>query len=146
MKRTLLIFLLIGILFSSGTHSFGYKNTIREEKYEDAKPVLTDLAVVIEVFVENIGQVDQPKDVANVLNTFSDSMNDLVPKINGIREKYPELKTEDTHPEELKPLLQRIDQDFQELIKSYAKVKEHIEDPAVREADAKYKEAMSGLR
>ncbi len=146
MKRTLFIFLLIGLLFSSGIHSFGYKNTLQDEKYEDAKLVLTDLAVLIEAFVENMNQVDQPKDVAKVLNTFSDSMKELVPKINEIREKYPELKTEDTHPEELKPLLQRIDKDFQDMMKAYAKVKGHMEDPAVKEADAKYKEVMSGLR
>jgi uncharacterized coiled-coil DUF342 family protein len=146
MKQTILIFLLFGLLFTNSILSFGHECPVGDEKYEDAKLVLTDLAVLIEAFVENMNQVDQSKDVAKVLDTFAESMKSLVPKINEIREKYPELNNEDTHPEELKPLLQRIDKDFQEMMKAYAKVKEHMEDPAVQEADAKYKEVMSGLR
>jgi hypothetical protein len=146
MKRTIFVCLLVGSLFSNSMASFGFRSPSLDEKYEDAKMVLTDLAFVIEAFVENMNEADRPEDVAKVLDTFSDTMIELVPKINEIREKYPELKKEDTHPEELKPLLQRIDKDFQEMIKAYAKVKENMENPAVQEADAKYKEVMSGLR
>jgi hypothetical protein len=145
MKRTLLIFLLTGLLFSTGIQSFGDENAKGNKNYEDAKLVLTDLAVLIEGFVENMNQANQPKDVAKVLDIFSDSMKDLIIKINEIRKKYPELRTEDTHPEELKPLLQRIDKDFPEMMKAYAKVIENIADPAVKEADKKYKEIMSNL-
>jgi hypothetical protein len=45
----------------------------------------------------------------------------------------------------LKPLLQRVDKDFQEMMKAYAKVNANIEDPAVKEADTKFKEVMSSL-
>ncbi|UCE42865.1 MAG: hypothetical protein JSV17_07925 [Candidatus Aminicenantes bacterium] len=145
MKRTILIFLLAGLLFSTGIQSHGENKITQNEKYEDAKIVLTDLAVLVEGFVENMNKADQPKDIANVLNKFTDSMKGLLPKINEIREKYPELNKEDTHPEELKPLLQRIDKDFQEMMKAYAKVISNIEDPAVKEADTKYKEVMSSL-
>ncbi len=93
-----------------------------------------------------MNQIEQSKDVAEVLDSFAEHMKQLIPKINEIRGKYPELETEDTHPEELKSLLQRIDKDFQEMLKAYAKVREHMENPAVQEADAKYKDVMSGLR
>jgi Ca2+-binding EF-hand superfamily protein len=144
MKRTISLFLLAGFLFANGVPSFA-GNGITEDKYEDAKPILTDLAVLIETFVENMNQVDQPKDVAKILDTFAEDMKGLVPKINEVREKYPELDDEDTHPEELKSLLQRVDKDFQEMMKSYAKVNANLSDPAVKEADTKFKDVMSAL-
>ena len=144
MKRSILFFLLAGFLFTNSIPSFaGHVNS--EDKYEDAKPVLTDLAVMIEAFVENMSQADKPEDVAKILDTFAEDMKGLIPLINTIRKKYPELDDEDTHPEELKPLLQRIDEDFRELMKSYAKVNEHLSDPAVKDADTKFKEVMSAL-
>jgi hypothetical protein len=42
-------------------------------------------------------------------------------------------------------VLQRIDKGFPEMMKGYAKVIENIEDPAVKEADKKYKEVMANL-
>ncbi len=146
MKRILLILFLFGLLLLIGIQSFGDSNANRDEKYEDAKSVLTELAVLLEAFVENMNRIEQSKDVAEVLDSFAEHMKQLIPKINEIRGKYPELETEDTHPEELKSLLQRIDKDFQEMLKAYAKVREHMENPAVQEADAKYKDVMSGLR
>jgi hypothetical protein len=145
-RKTSVILLFIGLLLSYGAYSYGNVFFPQEKKYEDAKMVLTDLAVLIEAFVGNMGEVDQPEDIAKVLDTFAESMKELVPEIRGIRNKYPELGSEETHPEELKPLLQRVDKDFQEMMKAYAKVNANIEDPAVKDADAKYKEVMSGLR
>ena len=145
MKRSILIFLLLGLLFSNGIQSFGDEKAKGNKNFEDAKLVLTDLAVLIEGFVENMNKADQPKEVANVLDIFSETMKELIIKINEIRKKYPELKTEDTHPEELRPVLQRIDKDFSEMMKAYTKVFENIADPAVKEADKKYKEVMDSL-
>lgn len=144
MKRSILLFLLAGFLFVNSIPSYCHEAT-EGEKYEDAKLVLTDLAVLVEAFVENMNQAEKPEDVAKVLETFAENMKGLVPKINEIREKYPELDNEDTHPEELKSLLERIDKDFQEMMKSYAKVNAHLSDPAVKEADTKFKEVMSAL-
>jgi len=145
MKRSLIYLVLAGFLFGIRIPAFPIDAGHESEKYEDAKAVLTDLAVLTEAFVENMDQVDEPKDVAKALDAFAESMKELVPRINEIRKKYPELDDEDTHPEELKPLLQRVDKDFQMMMKAYTKVNANIEDPAVEEADAKFKEVMSAL-
>lgn len=144
-RKTSVVLLFIGLLLSYGEYSKGNVSFSQEENYEDAKLVLKVLAVSIEDFVENMNKVDQPEDIAKVLDNFAESMKGLVPKFNEIIEKYPEFKEEDTHPEELKPLFQRIDKDFQEMMKVYGKVNANIDDPAVKEADKKYKEVMSRL-
>ena len=144
MKRTILFFLLAGFLFVNSIPSFCHETTEGED-YKDAKLVLTNLADLVEAFVENMNQAEKPEDVAKLLNAFAENMKGLVPKINTIREKYPELDNEDTHPEELKSLMERIDKDFQEMMKSYAKVNDNLSDPAVKEADEKFKEVMSAL-
>ena len=137
---------LILLLFFTGAFSFSESISPEETQYADAKNVLENLAGLIETFVADMDQAEGAKNVAGVLDGFAEAMKELLPEINEIREKYPELNNEDTHPEELKPLLRRIDKDFQAMMTSYGKVKEHIEDPDVKAADEKYKEVMSGLR
>lgn len=145
MKRTILSLALAGLLLSTGIQSFGSEKINGDEKYEDAKVVLTDLAVLVEGFTGNMNEAEEAEEIARVLNKFTESMEGLVPKINEIRKKYPELDSEDTHPEELKPLLQRVDKGFQGMMGAYAKVNANIEDPAVMEADTKFKEVMASL-
>ncbi|MGD9344399.1 MAG: hypothetical protein PVH84_00960 [Candidatus Aminicenantes bacterium] len=145
MRKITLVTSLALILFFTGAISFGAPVSDEETKYADAKKVLENLAGLLETFVENMDKADNPKSIAKALDGFALAMKDLLPEINEIRQKYPELDKEDTHPEELKPLLQRIDKDFQAMMKSYGKVMEHIEDPAVRAADDKFKEVMDGL-
>lgn len=141
---TLVIGLSLLLVFT-GVFSFGDSISHEETKYADAKKVLENLAGLIETFVKDMDQAEKSMSVAQVLDGFAEAMKELLPKISKIREKYPELDNQDTHPEELKPLLERIDKDFRAMMKSYGKVNEHIEDPAVKAADEKYKEVMSGL-
>lgn len=136
---------LVLVFVFAGSLLFGKGNSPENEKYADAKEVLEKLADRVETFVEGINLVDNAGDVAEVLDSFAEAMKTLVPAIKEIREKYPEIDSQDTHPEELRPLLQRIDEDFQAMLKSYGKVREHIEDPAVKAADDKYKEVMASL-
>jgi hypothetical protein len=145
MRKIALATSLTLILFFTGAFSFGNSAFDEESKYADAKTVLENLAGLLETFVENMDKAEDSKSIAKALDGLAQAMKELLPEINEIRQKYPELDKEDTHPEELKPLLQRIDKDFQAMIKSYGKVREHIEDPAVKAADDKYKEVMSGL-
>jgi hypothetical protein len=136
---------LVGLLVSVTVLSYSRSVYDEETKYADAKTVLENLAASLETFVEEMDRAENSKTVARVLDGMAEGMKELLPEINAIREKYPELKSEDTHPEELKPLLQRIDKDFRAMMKSYGKVKEHIDDPAVKAADEKYKEVMSDI-
>lgn len=136
---------LIAIVVFTGAFSFGKRLSPEETKYTDAKKVLENLAGLIETFVTEMDKADNAKNIAGVLDGFAEAMKELLPKIIEIREKYPELDNEDTHPQELKPLLERIDKAFQAMMKSYGKVKQHLEDPEVKAADEKYKEVMSGL-
>lgn len=115
-------------------------------KYDDARAVLGELAAALESFIENMEAAEGAEAVAGCLDGFTASMSELVPGLNEIREKYPELKDESTHPEELKPLLQRVNKDFAGMMKAYGKVKENLSDAAVKESDDRYKEVMAKLK
>ncbi|MFC2165794.1 hypothetical protein ACFLT2_12475 [Acidobacteriota bacterium] len=145
MRKIALATCLVALVAFTGVLSFSGSISPEETKYADAKKVLENLAGLIETFVQDMDQAENAKTVAQVLDGFAEAMKELLPKINEIREKYPELDNQDTHPEELKPLLQRVDKDFQAMMNSYSKVNKHLEDPAVKAADEKYKEVMSSL-
>ena len=115
-------------------------------KYDDAKAVLGKLAAALESFIENMEAAEGAEAIAECLDGFTASMSELVPGLNEIREKYPELKDESTHPEELKPLLQRVNKDFAGMMKAYRKVKENLRDAAVKESDDRYEEVMARLK
>lgn len=59
---------------------------------------------------------------------------------------YPELTDEKTHPEQLEPILSKINEGFLGMMKAYGRITAAIEDPVVREADRRYREAMAGLK
>jgi uncharacterized coiled-coil DUF342 family protein len=115
-------------------------------QYDDAKAVLGELAAALESFIENMEAAEGAEAIAECLDEFTASMSELVPGLNEIREKYPELKDESTHPEELKPLLQRVNKDFAGMMKAYGKVKENLSAAAVKESDDRYKEVMAKLK
>lgn len=115
-------------------------------KYADAKEVLGKLADALEGFIEKMDAADGAAAIVESLDAFTNTMSGLVPGLNAIRQKYPELKDESTHPEELKPLLQRVNADFAGMMKAYGKVKESLDDPSVKASDDKYKEVMSQLK
>lgn len=134
-----------GLFFSIGIPSFSHVSVSGGEKYEDARVVLTELAVLLEGFVVSMNEAEKPDDIARVLYKFTEAIEGMLPDIDEIRKKYPELNDEETHPEELKPLVQRIDKDFQAMMKAYVKVNANLEDPVVKEADTKFKEVMASL-
>jgi hypothetical protein len=137
-----LLGLSLALAFAAGTPAYAQEGN----KYDDARQVLEILAESLEKFVADMTESETAEPIAKALNAFTASMQTLVPKINEIGDKYPEIKNEDTHPEALKPLLARIDTDFRQMMKAYAKVIENSQDPAVKQADDKYKQVMTGLK
>ncbi|MFC2141869.1 hypothetical protein ACFLR7_02930 [Acidobacteriota bacterium] len=131
----------LSLIFLAGTAS-----AQEPKKYEDAQRILEQLAEEIEDFVLKMDGAETANATAEALDAFAESMKPMVPKINAIGEKYPEIKDEDTHPELLKPLLQRIEKDFGALMRAYAKVMEYKEVPVVKSADEKYKAVMKNLK
>lgn len=116
------------------------------EKYADAKKVLTKFADLTENYVKNLNSAENAGSVAKALDGYTTPMKDIMPEMVKILKKYPELKDEKTHPEELKPLMKRFNKVFQNLIAASAKIMKYANDPAVQEANKRYKETMSALK
>ena len=146
MRKCVFLGLLAAGLFLSCPLLSGHGLPQDSGKYADAKEVLGKLADALERFIEKMDAAEGTDAIVECLDAFTASMTELVPGLTGIREKYPELKDESTHPEELKPLLQRVNTDFAGMMKAYGKVKENLDDPSVKASDDKYKEVMSKLK
>jgi hypothetical protein len=69
----------------------------------------------------------------------------LAPKIREIMKKYPELKDEKTHPEELKPLLKKMEELGKKLFGVMGKIQQFRSDPKVKEANNRFMEAMAAM-
>lgn len=145
-KRNTWTGILLAGLFVASPFLLGHGIDQEAGKYADAKAILEKLASALELFAQDMNAAENTTAIAECLEVFTASMTELVPGLTGIREKYPELKDETTHPEELKPLLHRVDKDFVEMMKAYGKVKENLDDPSVKASDDKYKEVMSKLK
>jgi predicted ribosome quality control (RQC) complex YloA/Tae2 family protein len=150
MRRSILIlFSLICLILAVGVGNV-YTQTEEEaevsEKYAEARKILVPLAETLEAFVTDITKAEDAKAVAEVLNKLSEAIKELAPKLKEQVEKYPELKNEATHPEELKPLFKRIEKGFKEMIMAFAKVNEYKDDPLVQEALKKYGEVMATFK
>jgi len=146
MRKSIWSYALVSLLIIGVFPVFGIAQSGDKADYADIKKVFKSFAEMMENFVEKMDSASEADEIAKTLNKFSDGMEKMVPQINEINAKHPEFQDESTHPEELKPLMERIIADFQALMKSYGKVMENIEAPAVKEADSRFQEVMAGLK
>ena len=89
MKRFIQVFFVLVLFVSLGSVGFAHA---KQDKYDDVRKVLESLAEVLETFVENMNKAEDAATIAKVVDEFAEAMKGLVPKINEIREKYPDLK------------------------------------------------------
>ncbi len=115
-------------------------------RYAEARQTLEELSAALATFVTGMEKATGNEAMAACLNGLTGAMKPLVPRIKAMNERHPELASEATHPEELKPLLEKVDKGFQGLIKAYARIAAGLEDPVLRDADQRYREVMTGLK
>ena len=114
-------------------------------KYSDAKPIIEEMAVSLEKFVLGLEKASDANAVAAALDAYSDVIVKLAPKAKAVMEKYPELKEETMHPEELKPLLTRMDDLAKRLAGLFGKIGQYSEDPKVKAALERWEKTMAML-
>ncbi|MCD4655565.1 hypothetical protein K8T06_16715 [bacterium] len=103
-------------------------------KYSDAEKIYGEYVVAIEKYVTNLEKADNAKEVAKAVNKFADDMEDLMPRMKKLSEKYPELKDTSNPPEELKETQARADEMGMKMAGSMMKMMPYMKDPEVRKA------------
>jgi predicted nucleic acid-binding Zn-ribbon protein len=114
-------------------------------KYTEIKPLIEKMAVSLEKFITGMEKAENADAVVAELDTLTEVMKKLAPKMREIVKKYPELKDERTHPEELKPLLKNMDELGKKLFGVMGKIQQFANEPKVKEANERFMEAMAAM-
>ncbi len=137
MKKSVLGIILITFLAVSAVHGSG--------KYADVKPIIGEMVAALEKFVTEMGNAGNADAVAAALDNHTKAMIALTPKMKEILKKYPELKDETIEPEELKPLINKMEELAKKLGGLYAKIGQYSSDPKVQEASKRWQKAAMAM-
>ena len=137
MKKVAL-FAIVGLMLFAGIAYGG-------GKYAKIKPLIEKMAVSFEKFITDMEKAANADAVVAALDTFTGVMKELGPKMREIIKKYPELKDERTHPEELKPLLKKVDELGKKMFGVMGKLQQFANEPKVKEASDRFMAAMASM-
>ncbi|MBC2717353.1 MAG: hypothetical protein HF978_18770 [Desulfobacteraceae bacterium] len=135
MKKTVLVLLSFLMLVFIGCSG----------KYSDAVEVNEEFLDVMIDYLEGLDKADSAGKVAASMNKFADRMAVLGPKMKKISEKYPELKDENSQPEEFKELRKKGDAMEKKFAGSFMKTMKYMNDPEVQKAQQRLSAAMQTM-
>lgn len=107
-----------------------------------------DMLNVMDTFADNMTAAENADQVVNALDKFSAGMQDIVPRMKALQEKYPELKTsmgEGKMPKGLEKFEERFKAVGLKVASASAKIMQYASDPKVLAAAKKFQEAMASL-
>ena len=137
MKKFVLGVIVITFLAGSAVYGSG--------KYADIKPIIEEMAASLEKLIIELGNAGDADAVAAALDNHTKAMIDLTPKMKEILKKHPELKDEKTPPEELKPLINKMEELAKKLAGLYAKIGQYSSDSKVQEASKRWQKAAMAM-
>ncbi len=114
-------------------------------KYDDAISTNDKFVDAVENYCQDMDKADNADQVADALNDFAASIENLAPKMKAIAEKYPELKDPDQIPEELKESQARAEEVSMKMAGQMMKAMKHMRDDGVREAQMRIQKAMASM-
>jgi len=115
-------------------------------KFADAKEVLEKYIGANEKFSAALEGANSADAVVTALNALTETTKVLAPQFKAIETKYPEFKNQDNPPEELKPLMTRLEAAAGKMMTAMQKIAQFASDPKVQEAQTKFTEAMALMK
>ena len=115
-------------------------------KYAEIGPVMDKFIGVNEDFIAALVKAATADDVAAAMNAVTEKMAELAPKMKAIGEKFPEFKTQDNPPAEMKPFNDRIEAMMGKMMEAMGKVAPFMQDPKVIAAQEKYNQVMGDMK
>ena len=117
----------------------------RVVKYEDVKKVMISQVEAMENFSLAMEKAGSGKDAANAIEAYTEEMKILVPKMNEISKKYPELSSKES-PVELKELTEKTEITSKKFGEALMKaLMEYAKDPEVGKALEEMGEIIKGI-
>ncbi len=115
-------------------------------KYSDAKKVTNEYADAMDDFVTAINKSNNASEVAKAMDSFTDKMAKIAPKLKEIEKKYPELQNMSTPPKELEESKKRMEEVSQKYTSSMMKLVQYVNDPQVQKAQERMSQVMQKLQ
>ena len=113
-------------------------------KYADAKKLNAEFVIIMNRYIEDLDQADNAKDVASAMNRYADKLEVIWPKMRALSKKYPELKDENSVPEDLKKARDESEAAGMKMASSFMKVAPHLGDAEVMKAQERIATIMAG--
>lgn len=111
---------------------------------DDAADVIKAHADVTEKFVNNLEKATSAQDVAKFIEAYTADMQELVPQIKSLDEKYSEYKSGEV-PKELEKEAERLEELATRMSAAMMKTVSYMMDPAVQKAMENMGNEMSKL-
>ncbi len=111
---------------------------------DDAVDVIKAHADVMEKFVDNLEKATSAQDVAKTIDAYTAAMQELIPRIQSLNEKYPEYKSGKV-PKELEKEAERLEDLAARVSSAMMKTVSYMMDPAVQKAMENMGDEMSKL-
>lgn len=112
-------------------------------KYDEVAEAMTTYSNVMMGFATDMEKAANAEDVAAAMNKFGDGMEKLLPVLIDVMKKYPEIKDTKNPPEELKPLVEKIENEvMQKFMASMMKIAEYAEAEPVIKAQERLQKIM----
>ena len=137
MKKVAL-FAVLGLIFFAGIVCAG-------GRYGEVRPIVEKMTVSLEKFITDLQKAENADAVVTALDAYTNVMKELAPKAKELLKKYPELKDEKTHPQELKPLLKKMDELGKKMFGVLGKIQQFADDPRVKEANKRFLDTMAAM-
>jgi hypothetical protein len=115
-------------------------------KYAEVGPVMDTMIKATEVYIADLDKSTTADAVAAAMDVITEKMTALAPKMKAIGEKFPEFKSQDNPPAELKPFNDRLTGMMEKLFAVLGKVAPFASDPKVMAAQEKYNKVMGEMR
>ncbi len=115
-------------------------------KYSDAIEVNTEFGEAAEAYIDGLNKSKNADEVAEAIDAFAETMENLGPRMKEIADKYPELKDPDNLPEELKQSREKVDAMGMKIGGAVFKTMKYMNNPKVMAAQKRMQKAMTKMK
>jgi len=116
--------------------------------YSEVKLLMEKVVLSLEKLTTGLEEAEDADDVVAALDSYTSDILPLAPKMKELIKKYPELKElkdENTCPEELRPVMEKIEKLGERILVGFVKVQQYTNDPKVKAAQIRWLKAMAAL-
>jgi hypothetical protein len=115
-------------------------------KYAEIGPVMDTMIKATEVYIADLDKATTADQIAAAMDVITEKMTALAPKMKAIGEKFPEFKSQENPPTELKPFNDRLEGMMGKMMGVMTKIAPFASDPKVMAAQERYNKAMADTR